>query len=124
MNALKALVAVLTLLIIVAVSVIAYGMFQKIDDPDFKFFELSGDKQSESVHSSMHTSVPDSVRALTPGIFGEIMISIPTGCNISTITGDGLRIFIKIGPTNLRCERVIVLDSNNGDLLGTIRISG
>ena len=123
MNALKALVVILTILIIVAVSVIAYGMFRKIDDPDFKFFELGGDKPSESVHSSIHSNVSDSVRALTPEVLGEIMVSIPSGCNISTITGDGLRIFIKIGPTELRCERVIILDSNNGNLLGTIGIS-
>jgi hypothetical protein len=126
MQALKVLVTILTILIVVAVTVIAYGMYRKSGDPDFKFFELSG--SSTAPDSSQLPALPtptdnmkDSVNA--PKSFGEIMLSIPAGCNISTVSGDGYRIFLKVGPTEPKCERVIVIDAISGVLLGTLRAS-
>ena len=126
MPALKVLVAMLTILIVIAMTVIAYGMYRKYDDPEFKFIELGGD--STAPHTTQPSTLPDptggmKARTPTPTAFGEIMLSLPTGCNISTVSGDGFRIFFKIGPAEPKCERVIVMDAANGALLGTIKVS-
>jgi len=124
MQALKVLVTILTILIVVAVTVIAYGMYRKSGDPDFKFFELSGNSTAQDSTQPPAFSTPaKSVKsgAHSPKAFGEIMLSVPTGCNISKVSGDGYRIFLKVGPTEPRCERVIVIDATSGAVLGTLR---
>jgi len=124
MQALKVLVTILTILIVVAVTVIAYGMYRKSGDPNFKFFELSGNSTAPDSTQLPDFSPPTkSVKsgANTPKSFGEIMLYVPTGCNISTVSGDGYRIFLKVGPTGPKCERVIVIDATSGALLGTLR---
>ena len=126
MQALKVLVAMLTILIVIAMTIIAYGMYRKSDDPEFKFFELSGD--STAPHTTQPSALPNPTRGIragapTPTAFGEIMLSLPTGCNISTVSGDGFRVFFKVGPAEPKCERVIVMDAANGALLGTIKVS-
>ena len=126
MQALKALVAMLTILIVIAMTVIAYGMYRKSDDPDFKFFELGGDSTARD--TTQPSALPDPTRdvkagAPTPKAFGEIMLSLPPGCNISTVSGDGFRIFLKVGPAGPKCERVIVMDAASGTLLGTLKVS-
>jgi len=124
MQALKALVAMLTILIVIAVTVIAYGMYRKADDPDFKFFDLGGDSAPPAAAQPSPLPVPASGGStVTPKAFGEVMLSLPTGCNISTVSGDGFRIFLKIGPAGPECERVIVMDATSGALLGTLKVS-
>jgi hypothetical protein len=126
MQGLKVLVAMLTILIVIAMTIIAYGMYRKSDDPDFKFFELGGD--SMAPHKTQPSALSKPTGHMkngvpTPTVFGEIMLSLPTGCNISTVSGDGFRIFFKVGPAEPKCERVIVMDAANGVLLGTIKVS-
>ena len=126
MQALKVLVAMLTILIVIAMTIIAYGMYRKSDDPNFKFFELGGD--STALDTTQPSALSDPTGGMkagapSPTAFGEIMLSLPTGCNISTVSGDGFRIFFKVGPAEPKCERVIVMDAANGVLLGTIKVS-
>jgi hypothetical protein len=126
MQALKVLVTFLTILIVVAMTVIAYGMYRKSIDPNFKFFEFGGKSVSpDAIRMPTLSSTTGSTRTRepTPRAFGEIMLSLPTGCNISTVSGDGYRIFLKVGPTEPKCERVIVIDARSGALLGTLRAS-
>ena len=126
MQALKVLVTILTILIIIAVTVIAYGMYRKSADPDFKFFKL-GDNYSSQGEIQLPAS-PNNAGAIkngvyTPSAFGEVILPLPKGCNISTVNGNGYRLFLKVGPTGTTCERVIVIDPANGALLGTIKVS-
>ena len=126
MQALKVLVTILTILIVIAVTVIAYGMYRKSADPDFKFFELGGNNSAQG--ETQLPSIPNTIEAMrngayTPSTFGEVILSLPKGCKISTVNGDGYRLFLKVGPTGTKCERVIVIDSANGALLGTIKVS-
>jgi hypothetical protein len=126
MQALKVLVAMLTILIVIAMTIIAYGMYRKSDDPAFKFFELGGDSTAPHETQPSALSYPTGRMksgAPTPTAFGETMLSLPMGCNISTVSGDGFRIFFKVGPAEPKCERVIVMDAGNGVLLGTIKVS-
>ena len=126
MQALKVLVAMLTILIVIVMTIIAYGMYRKSSNPNFKFFELGGDSTAESMTQPSALPEPTggmNAGAPTPKAFGEIMLSLPTGCNISTVSGDSFRIFFKVGPAEPKCERVIIMDAASGALLGTIKVS-
>ena len=126
MNALKVLVTFLTILIVIAVTVIVYGMYRKSGDPDFKFFDLGGTNSAQDTTQQPALGAPSQdmkAGAKTPKTFGNIMLSLPAGCNISTVSGDGYRIFLKVGPTGPICERVIVINASSGALLGTLRFS-
>ena len=119
MRALKGLVAGLGLMIVIIMSVIAYGLYKKSSDPDFKFFSLGG----ESTTSSTPAATPNAPPAAAPGIkgFGDVMVSLPEGCSITGVTGEGPRLFLKIGPAGPPCERIVVLDANTGAILGDIK---
>lgn len=126
MQALKFLITILTLLIVIAVTVIAYGMYRKSVDPDFKFFELGS--SNKTLERSQLPSSPTSTEGqknevFQPSVFGEVLLSLPRGCSISTVSGVGNRLFLKIGPSERKCERVIIVNSTNGAILGTIRVS-
>lgn len=126
MKALKVLVTVLTILIVIAVTVIVYGMYRKSVDPDFKFFELGGNNTAQDRTQQLDSdTISGSVmeRSSSQKAFGEIMLSLPAGCNISTVTGDGYRIFLKVGPIGPKCERVIVVNATSGTLLGTLKVA-
>lgn len=118
MQALKGLVVGLTILIVVAMTVIAYGLYRKADEPDFKFFTFGG---RESAETARPPALPGAAPA-TPRAFGEVMLSLPEGCTIASVSGDGARIFLKIGPGG-GCERVIVVDATSGGLLGTLKVA-
>ena len=123
MQALKGLVAGLAVLIVIAMTTIAYGLYRKSDDPDFKFFSLGENEPTQTAAQP----VPATALAKTPGAaptaFGEVMLSLPHGCSIAAVSGDGVRIFMKIGPAGPKCERVLVVDASNGSLLGTLKVT-
>jgi hypothetical protein len=123
MQALKGLVVGLTILIIVAMTVIAYGLYRKADNPDFKFFSLGGEKPPQEASQPAVVPSPSATPGALPKAFGEVMLSLPEGCVIASVSGDGARMFLKIGPGGGACERVIVVDATNGALLGTLKVS-
>jgi hypothetical protein len=122
MQALKSLVVGLTILIIFAMSVIAYGLYRKADDADFKFFSLSGEKTNQETPEPISLASPAARPGALPKAFGEVMLSLPAGCVIANVTGDGTRIFLKIGSVGKTCESVIIVDANSGALLGTLKV--
>ena len=75
MQALKALVGGMGILIIVIMTVIAYGLYRKASDPGFKFFALSEQKGDPA-----------------PAAFGNVELSLPPGCSIANVGGDGSRL--------------------------------
>lgn len=124
MQALKGLVAGMAILIVIAMTTIAYGLYRKSDDPDFKFFSLNGDQPQQATAQPSTLPTPPMTAPLpttAPKTFGEVFLSMPQGCSISAVSGDGVRIFLKLGPTGPDCERVLVVDAANGSLLGTIK---
>ena len=127
MQALKGLVAGMAILIVIAMSTIAYGLYRKSDDPDFKFFSLGGNETIENAGQPPALPVPATATTaaptITPKAFGEVMMSLPQGCTIAAVSGDGARIFLKIGPSGPGCERVLVVDATNGSLLGTLKVA-
>ncbi len=125
MQALKGLVAGLAILIVIAMTTIAYGLYRKSEDPDFKFFSLGGDAPAADREAPAALPAPPPTAATAgpaaPRAFGEVLLSLPEGCSIATVSGDGLRIFLKLGPAGGACERVVVLDAASGARLGTLK---
>lgn len=105
MAALKALVIFMGLLIAAAMGLIAWGLYEKAADPDFKPF------------ASLAKKVVAEEPALRP--FSHINIELPEGCAIANIQPDEDRLFVTIGPGRA-CTRIIIIDVARGRLIGTI----
>ena len=102
MRALKALVIGMGLLIVAGMALIAYGLYSKATDPGFSLFSTGcGPTQA----------------------FDEASITLPSGCIIVEVQPDGDRLYLRIGPPINECERVIVLDTHTGKILGTIGVT-
>jgi len=102
MRALKTLVIGMGVLIDAGMALIAYGLYSKATDPEFAPFSAGG----------------DGARA-----FGETSVTLPSGCTIVEVQPDGARLYLRIGPPINECERVIVLDAQSGDIIGTIGVT-
>ncbi len=112
MQVLKGLVIGMALLIAVGMALFAYGLYQKIADPEFTFFpDETGDQATGTVVS----------RLAAPGAFGTIAGPLPEGCVLARVIPEGDRLYLRIGPAG-RCERVVVVDVATGSVLGTITV--
>lgn len=100
------------LLIAVGMALFAYGLYQKIADPEFTFFP------GETGNGPPVTVVP---RLPAPGAFGTIAVPLPEGCVLARVIPEGDRLYLRIGPAG-RCERVVVVDVATGSVLGTITV--
>jgi len=98
---LKAVVTLLTVLIVLALGLIGYGFFKKTTDPEWKLLE--GDE-------------PPSLAKP----FADINLDLPPGCIILQVNSADAFAYLTIGPGQ-SCNRVIVLDLRSGRLLGTIK---
>ena len=113
MHVLKGLVIGLGLLIAAGMALFAYGLYQKIADPEFTFFP------AETGDAPPVAAVPPVAAA--PGAFGTIAVPLPEGCVLARVIPEGDRLYLRIGPTG-RCERVVVVDVATGSVLGTITV--
>ncbi|MHA1597422.1 MAG: hypothetical protein ACTSV1_01765 [Alphaproteobacteria bacterium] len=104
-------------MIVFIMAVIVYGLYRKSSDPDFKYFDFGAEPVTRTAPAQSPAPVP------TAGLkgFGEVLVSLPDGCSITGVTGEGKRLFLKIGPAGPPCERVIVLDADTGAILGDIK---
>lgn len=112
MRTLKLLVGVMTILIVLGMALIAYGLYHKANDPDFSFFSGPG------------RGVFDTGRR--PPFAASIALS--SGCSIVEVRPDGNRVYVRVGPNlgigplDATCERIIVLDAATGAEVGTIGV--
>ena len=107
MNALKGLVIGMAVLIVLGMGLLAYGLYHKAADPDFKLFDLS------------------SPVALKPGpAFGNLGLPLPEGCVIRDMEVDGNRLYVKTAPSGPafipNCAKIFVIDPVGGTVLGTV----
>ena len=114
MRALKSLVVGLGILIVIAMGGLAWGLYHKATDSGFRLFAdpLSTDPPPAVARPAM-PSAP-------PRVFGNRVVPLPAGCSIAEMRPQGARLFIRFGPPG-PCERVVVIDSTSGEILGTIR---
>ena len=109
----------MAVLIVIGMTLFAYGLYQKIADPEFTFFPgETGDGASAPAAPAPAAPVP---RLPAPGAFGTIAIPLPEGCVLARVIPEGDRLYLRIGPAG-RCERVVVVDAATGSVLGTITV--
>lgn len=118
----------MALLIVIGMTLFAYGLYQKIADPGFTFFpDETGDGAPASVPASVPAPAP--APAITPApaavappaAFGTLDVPLPAGCVLARVIPAGDRLYLRIGPAG-RCERVVVVDVATGSVLGTITV--
>ncbi len=103
---LKGLVITMGVLIVIAMGALAYGLYHKASNPDFRLF--AGSKAG-------------------PTGFGEVRLAGSAGCMIASAeTADG-RLYVRLGNApgaapRSACDRVFVLDSATGAVLGSIGV--
>ncbi|HEY9164158.1 MAG TPA: hypothetical protein VIN57_06075 [Magnetovibrio sp.] len=125
MQALKGVVILMTVVIAVLMTLIVYGMYQKSQDPSFKFFDLSGNKPSVAAPQPATSEMP----AVTDGqtaqrAFGDVSLDLPTGAQIvSTSVADNRLIIVVAGPIP-GGQQVWVVDIATGQVLGRIKAQG
>lgn len=130
MHALKGVVIIMTLTIAVLMTLIVYGMYQKSQDPSFKFFDLSGDEESVSASPTTPQVMPQmtgNTNTPTAGTvtFGDITLPLPAGARITSTTLSGDRLVIIVsgdaqagGPVG---DQVWVVDLASGQVIGRVK---
>lgn len=125
MQALKGVVFLMTLAIAVLMTLIVYGMYQKSQDPDFKFFDLGGDDapQTDVAAPRAPTALPPEAqegaqRPLTA--FGDVTLDLPDGAAITSSSISGARMSLIVTLADGGTE-VWVVDLGSGKVLGRIK---
>lgn len=125
MKALKGVVILMTLTIAVLMTLIAYGMYQKSQDPEFKFFDLSGGSKSAAATENAVVEAP--AGSSIPRAFGDISLPLPAGAQITSATVSANRLIIITSETQKdapNAEQVWVIDLATGQILGRVKAQG
>ena len=113
MPLLKSVVIGLGVLIFLGLGLLVYGFIQKAGNPDWRLLSSA--------------PAPENTAAAKP--FGTFKLGLPEGCVITGVRPDdgpgGARVYLSIGSgggtvTGDPCNRVIVIDTSRGRILGTI----
>lgn len=138
MNALKGIVFLMTLAIAVLMTLIVYGMYQKSQDPDFKFLDLGGDDISQadgpqtgpqagtalpSAPSSAPTALPPApLKSTQPPLaaFGDVTLDLPEGASIASASVSGTHMSLIVTQADGGTE-VWVVELSSGAVLGRIK---
>jgi len=116
MQALKGLVVGLGVLIIAGFALLAYGFYLKITDPDFRVTKPAPEIQAAEAAPQVPSAPLSAGRA-----FGEVRLPLPEGCTVVEMRPDGDRLYVRTGPEGL-CERIVIVDTASGAVVGTIAI--
>ncbi len=109
MRALKAIVIGMAVLIFLAVVLIGYGLYKKSVEPGWKLF-------------GKPTVVATPVDASAPlASVGDIRLGLGDGCVISDIRPDGRRVYVVTTGPEGNCNDVIVIDIQDGRIIGRIK---
>lgn len=116
MGALKGLVIGLGAMIVVAMALLAYGLYYKANHPDFKLFADGGQQTQAERPGPQAPPARNSVAGVQP--WGDLALDLPAGCRIEDIVAEGGRLYVKSD-----CNRVLVVDAVGGRLLGTVVVA-
>lgn len=111
MRALKGIVIGMAVLIVVGLGAVGYGIY----------------KNASSLGKKTPAATPKMFASKAVGAWSQdLTISLPSGCVIQDIeTGNG-RMYVIISGTfqegKAACSRVIVVDPNSGQRLGTLKV--
>ncbi len=122
------------ILIVLGMVALVYGLIQKQDNPDFKFFDLSKEvpeleqalKEVEvpliGKKNSASTPAPIATEAVVPAkAFGDIRVEIPQGYKVVETDMDSQRLVLRL-TNDVGINRLIILDINSGAKLGGLSL--
>ena len=121
MQALKALVAGMGILIIVAAGVIGWGLYRKATDPQFSFFDSASEARTPvPAGVGPGDTAPPAAAVLSAAArpFGAADLGLAAGCTIADIRPDGKRLYVLVDPA-AGCPRIVAVDADTGRVLGT-----
>jgi hypothetical protein len=125
MKALKGVVIIMTLTIAVLMTLIAYGMYQKSQDPNFKFFDLgTGNKTAPASQTVINgPMVPISgTQAPTERLaFGDVTLDLPPGSQITSATVSGEKLVVIVREPSAQNQSIWVVDLATGQVLGRVK---
>lgn len=125
------------ILIVLGMIALVYGLIQKSDNPDFKFFDLAteapelekalqdievplvGKKKESPVPA---TTTPATAKAPTPArAFGDLRLEIPKGYRVVETDMDSQRLVLRL-TNDAGVNRLMILDINTGAKLGGLSL--
>ncbi len=111
MQLLKSVVIGLGVLIFLGLGLLTYGFIQKANNPGWRLFSPSPAPEP----------APQPAKA-----FGSLNLNLPKDCVIAGVRPDGGRVYLSIAARDgsdaaNACDRVIVVDTGQGRVLGTIK---
>ncbi|MFC1673658.1 hypothetical protein ACFL12_05845 [Pseudomonadota bacterium] len=124
MNALKGIVLLMGVAIAVLMTLIIYGMYQKSQNPDFTFFDSSGDAEKQATAPTIPEAplagAPTVQQAAPTQAFRDINIDLPQGASISGASASGNQMVLLIALSDGATE-VWVIDLATGQTLGKVK---
>ena len=123
MAALKSLVIIMGILIVFLFGLLVYGIYQKLQNPDFSFFSDSGTVQSQTSTPTNGSGAPASAMGSSEDAarFGEISLDLPQGAKVVSANALGGKLVIVIARDGVNADLVAVIDLNTGQILGQVK---
>lgn len=116
MRWIKSLVVVLAAMILVAVGLLGFGFYKRTSDPAWRLFGPSLAPAAPVKPAA--PAAPPTADAAAP--WGTIDLGLDASCRIVDVKADGPRLYLTIGP-DAACHRVVIVDTDRGRVLGTVR---
>lgn len=122
MSALKSAVILMGVAIAVLMTLTIYGLYQKSQDPDFKFFDLSGNGKTaaQSIPNAPVSGSPANIDG-TSTAFGDVTLDLPPSARIISATSSAQRLTVIVATDGNRANEVWVVDLATGQILGRVK---
>ncbi|MCW8835712.1 MAG: hypothetical protein OQJ99_05010 [Rhodospirillales bacterium] len=130
MQALKALVTGMGILIVAGMFLLGYGIYKKAEDPSFTFFKLGDAPQPSGAPSPASQAPPLATMApaaaptappMPPRAFGRAVIPLAAIDRVEEVEATGDRLFVRVSRGDGSRE-ILVIDANSGAVLGTLEL--
>lgn len=116
MQALKALVIVMGVLIVAGTTVVVVTIYNRMQ----KLGEAAPEPAAAAATTGPTASMPASTVPLP--VFGEAPVALPDGCRVVEMVPAGERLMLRLGSV-ARCNRILVLDLGSGAVLGSFDLA-
>lgn len=122
MAALKSLVIVMGILIVFLFGLLVYGIYQKLQNPDFRFFS---DSNTTKAQPSKTGGGDAPVSGIGPDgetmSFGDVSLDLPLGARVISANALGGKLVIVVARDGVNADLVAVVDLNTGQVLGRVK---
>jgi hypothetical protein len=103
MQALKAVVVILGILIVISFVLLIYGFYARMTDPDFAIVR-TGEEAIEAAPRVGH-------------------IAVPAGCSVAEMNPSEDRLFVRLSGADETCNRIIIVDIESGREIAVFTIA-